>query len=212
MLKGNKIIAIDGFSGAGKGTLAQRLSKHYDVIWLDTGKLYRMVAYRASVEGDCNVERLVDIALSIDLSDVEKYKNMLSSDRVGEAASKISSIPDVRAALLDIQRNIAYNGAGAILDGRDIATVVCPDAKYKIFMYADLSVRANRRLNELISYDIVGYTLDDLLVAMQGRDQRDESRQFAPLVPAEGAFMIDTSYMDAERVYMQVVSYIDSLL
>ena len=207
----NMLIAIDGFSGAGKGTLARGLSEHYGIKWLDTGKLYRIVGYEAIKCGIFDVDILESIACSISIDSIAQYDaNVLSDENIGVVASKISFIPEVRAALLGVQREFAYNKDGAILDGRDIGTVVCPDAKCKVFVYASLALRAQRRVLELQKSGIKVGTIEEIYEIMQSRDERDSNRAFSPLIPAPDAYQLDTSDLDIRTMIQDVIGYINS--
>jgi cytidylate kinase len=191
------IIAIDGPAASGKGTLAKRIAAHYDLPHLDTGLLYRAVA-RALVEAslppdDEHAAIGAAKALSLDALDPEKLRGA----EMSEAASRVAAIPAVRAAILALQRGFARQPQGAVLDGRDIGTVVCPDADVKLFVTASLEERAKRRWRELVlsgaplDYDAV---LDDI----RRRDARDTQRSISPLRQAADAALIDTTHLDAE--------------
>src|SRR5271166_5820171 len=174
------IIAIDGPAASGKGTLGKRLAKHYGYRHLDTGVIYRAVAYALlSAEADLTNEMLaVSAALELD---PEKFGNpVLKTQRVGQAASVVSAIPRVREVLLNFQRQFAAGPPGAVLDGRDIGTVICPDADVKIFVMATREVRARRRAAE---YRAQGRQISDetVLADIEKRDQRDIHRAAAPL-------------------------------
>ncbi|MAH84830.1 MAG: cytidylate kinase [Rhodospirillaceae bacterium TMED8] len=198
------IIAIDGPAAAGKGTLARHLAVELRLAYLDTGLLYRAVGKKVLSLG----VDLEDIARAESISKALKPADLeidgLRADDVAQAASKVSAIPGVRAALLEFQRSFAKSPLkgkkGSILDGRDIGTVVCPDAPVKLFVTASTEVRAQRRFKELQdrgSTVIYARVLED----MNERDARDSSRSVAPLEQAEDAVKIDTSVMDAEAVF-----------
>jgi cytidylate kinase len=185
------IIAVDGPAAAGKGTIARALAKHYGYHFLDTGSLYRMVGLAALKAGGEPItpETAIGAARSLDpkaFTDAE-----LRSETVGAAASIVAVIPDVRAALLDFQRGFAAKQPGAVLDGRDIGTVVCPDADAKLFITASAKVRARRRQAELGAADYAA-----ILAEIRARDERDSQRATAPLVAAADAVVLDTSDMD----------------
>ena len=192
------IIAVDGPAAAGKGTIARALAQHFGYHFLDTGTLYRRVglALLETSDDPRNVKAAVAIAQNLNshpYSDLE-----LRTEAVGAAASIVAVIPEVRTALLAYQRNFADQLPGAVLDGRDIGTVVCPDADVKLFITASTEVRARRRLAELKSYG-VDVSFDVVLAEIKLRDVRDKTRAVAPLVPAADAVVIDTSEMTAEE-------------
>ena len=208
-----RVIAIDGPAAAGKGTLARRLAHHFGLAALDTGALYRAVALRMLRAG----ARHDDVAAAgaaarairrSDLADPE-----IRSEASANMASRISAMPEVRAALLDFQREFARNppaGAkGAVLDGRDVGTRVCPDADAKLFVTASVEERARRRLIELRE---TGHAAihSRVLKDMKERDARDRGREFAPLVPADDAIVIDTGDLDADQVFATALDVITS--
>ncbi len=194
------IIAIDGTFASGKGTLAKKLAEYFGFAYLDTGKLYRALAFKALKKNVdlSDVKTLAQMAGEIKLSELDNKD--LKSGIIGETASKLAVYPEVRAALLDFQKNFAYNPAapGAVLDGRDIGTVIAPDADVKLYIDADPKVRARRRYLELKSY---GEDVDEqkVLQDLYKRDGRDKSRKLAPLKIAENAYLLDTTnlYIDA---------------
>jgi cytidylate kinase len=194
------IIAIDGPAASGKGTLAQRIAGHFGYVWLDTGLLYRAVARDvlaagADLESEADGARAAAALDAVSLSDPA-----LRSTAIGEAASVVAKHPAVRAALLDFQRNFARTPPGAVLDGRDIGTVICPDADVKIFVMADVEVRARRRFEEYVRRG-ENVTYEEVLDVIRQRDARDASRAAAPLVQAPDAIPLDTSAMDIETAF-----------
>lgn len=192
------VIAIDGPAAAGKGTLALRLAAHLNFAYLDTGLLYRAVGARAHVNG-CDP---VDAAATLTPTDLEDPA--LRLDAAAQAASRVAADPAVRQALLDFQRRFAAQppgGArGAVLDGRDIGTVVCPEATLKLFITASLEERATRRLKELRQRGSEAIDTD-VLRDMRERDARDCARSVAPLEPAADSVVIDTSELGPEAVF-----------
>lgn len=192
------IIAVDGPAAAGKGTIARALAQYFGYHFLDTGTLYRRVglALLETSDDPRNVKAAVAIAQNLNshpYSDLE-----LRTEAVGAAASIVAVIPEVRTALLAYQRNFADQLPGAVLDGRDIGTIVCPDADVKLFITASPEVRAGRRLAELKSYG-ADISFDAVLADIRLRDERDRTRAVAPLVPAADATVIETSEMTAEE-------------
>ena len=206
------IIAIDGPAGSGKGTLARKLAKALGYAHLDTGKLYRAVGMSVVEAGEnpANEEAALRAARSLEPQMVVN-KDLLG-DIAAASASKVAAIRSVRAILLAFQREFANappnRAKGAVLDGRDIGTVVCPDADIKLFVTASTEVRAKRRHKELLDRgepSIYSRVLQDMKV----RDKRDEGRAVAPLKPAHDALVIDTSELDADAVFetaMNIVS------
>lgn len=205
------IIALDGPSAAGKGTLARRLAAHYGLAHLDTGSLYRAVGSRVLREGGDPSDVARAVAAAAALSEADRLADDLRTEAVGQAASKVAAIQEVRAKLLDFQRNFARNSpgclAGAILDGRDIGTVICPDADVKLFLTASLEARADRRFRELQAAGAAPIR-HAVLEEMTLRDRRDSERQAAPLKPADDAFVLDTSALDADAVFAAAVGHI----
>ncbi|MBH89652.1 MAG: cytidylate kinase [Magnetovibrio sp.] len=213
-----KIIAIDGPAAAGKGTLAMRLSKHFGLELLDTGLLYRAVGLKVlkvveRIGDDLKVYKDVASRAAQTLVPADLEVDGLRTDQAAQIASKISMVPDVRAALLEFQRNFANNppntSNGAILDGRDIGTVVCPEADVKLFIFASTEVRAKRRFKEL-QFRGVKAIYARVLEEMEERDARDIGRNESPLVAAEDSFQLDTSNLDADEVLSAVLDYIEN--
>jgi CMP/dCMP kinase len=204
------IIAIDGPAASGKGTLGKRLAKHYGYRHLDTGVIYRAVAKALLDAGaDLNNEVLaVSAALELD---PEKFGNpALKTQLVGDAASVISAHPRVREVLMNFQRQFAADPPGAVLDGRDIGTVICPHADVKIFVLADPRVRARRRTLEARTR---GEEVDeaDVLADILKRDERDRNRAVAPLKPAEDAYLLDNSHLDIEGGVRAAIEIVEAV-
>lgn len=195
------VIAIDGTAASGKGTLARRLAERLGFACLDTGRLYRYIGLYAEKGGKDPVETARELART--LEPLALQDPALQTDAAGQAASKVAAISAVRAALIDFQRAFAESPpagfAGAILDGRDIGTVVCPDAGLKLFIDAKTEIRAGRRFKELQSQGI-SVTYDAVLADMRERDQRDAGRVTAPMKPADDAILLDTSAMSIDEV------------
>ena len=205
------IIAIDGPAAAGKGTLARRVAVHFNIAYLDTGLLYRAVGKKVLDASNDPEDAVAAETVARALNAQDLNANGLRVDAVAQAASKVSAVPGVRAALLDFQRDFAKTPPeglnGAVLDGRDIGTVVCQEATAKLFITASTEVRANRRFKELHqanSSAIYARVLED----MKERDERDSSRSFAPLVAAKDANVIDTSDLSANQVFDQALIFI----
>jgi cytidylate kinase len=199
------VIAVDGPAASGKGTLARRLAAHYGLRHLDTGLLYRAVGLKAVASGQDPVQ----IAEKLEFSDLSDPG--LRGDGAAQAGSKVAAIPEVRTALREVQHRFAAEPPGAVLDGRDIGTVVFPEAPVKFYIDAKLEDRARRRHRELLSRgqrSIYSRVLQD----MKERDARDRGRTVAPLIPAKDALVIDSSKLDADAVFAQAVAYIDRVL
>lgn len=204
------IIAIDGPAASGKGTLARKVAGALGYSYLDTGKLYRAVGFRMlqqalNPEVPEELSQLVYFARHLDTRLLDNPE--LLTETSGNAASIVSVKPEIRTALVGLQRDFAHAGPGAVLDGRDIGTVICPEADFKFFITADAEIRAKRRFNELQSLGkAVIYA--DILKDMRERDERDSTRTVAPLVPAKDAISIDTSGLDIEAAVAKVLSFI----
>jgi len=199
------VIAVDGPAASGKGTLARRLAAYYGLRHLDTGLLYRAVGLKAADSGQYPVQ----VAEKLGFSDLKVSD--LRGDGAAQAGSKVAAIPAVRAALRDVQHRFAAEPPGAVLDGRDIGTVVFPEAPIKFYIDARLEDRARRRHRELLGRgqeSIYSRVLQD----MKERDARDRGRTVAPLIPAKDAVVIDSSKLDADAVFAQAVAYIDRVL
>lgn len=204
------IIAVDGPAASGKGTLARRLAKHFGLNHLDTGSLYRAVAFRALAAGadPADPDAAVAAARQVEAGDLADPR--LREDKVAQAASVVAAIPGVRTALLAFQRDFARRAPGAVLDGRDIGTVVCPDADAKIFLTATVEARASRRFKELQAGGgpaIYERVLQDMML----RDARDRERRTAPLQRAADAFELDTTALDADAAFAAALRYIGGL-
>jgi cytidylate kinase len=207
------IIAVDGTAASGKGTLAKRLAEALNLAYLDTGTLYRGVAANALNQGltsqSINPQLAENIAKKIELPAPNDAS--IRTPEVSEMAAIMAAMPEVRAALLDLQRNFASTPPkrydGAILDGRDIGTVVLPSAEIKFFVDADIKIRAERRYKELIN---AGHKvmLPDILVSISGRDEQDRTRTHAPLKQAPDAIMVDTSTYDVDGMVEFALSHI----
>jgi CMP/dCMP kinase len=201
------IIAVDGPSAAGKGTIARAVATHLGYHFLDTGALYRMVGLAMLNAGKSadDVASAVGFAKTLDSAKIQDRD--LRTETVAAMASEVAAIPEVRTALLEFQRQFAKRQPGAVLDGRDIGTIVCPDADLKFFVTASTQVRATRRRAELktlgvhADYETV---LDDIMA----RDERDANRASAPTKQADDAIMIDTSELDQEEVIAAVMGVI----
>jgi cytidylate kinase len=203
------IIAIDGPAASGKGTLARKIAKEMGIPYLDTGSLYRAVGVLTIRRGGNPADATDAIAAANALNINEFTPEDLRSEEAGNAASKVAAVAGVRASLLAYQRNFAAQPSGAVMDGRDIGTVVCPDADAKIFVTASLAVRVERRIKELREK---GESVNEQRVwdDMAARDARDSDRSVAPLKPADDAFVLDTSALNADEALASARAFIVS--
>jgi len=204
------IIAIDGPAASGKGTLAKRLAQHYGYRHLDTGAIYRAVAHALLERGADLRDEALAVSAAMELDPETFGDPALKSQTVGDAASVVSAIPRVREVLLDFQRKFAATSPGAVLDGRDIGTVICPDAEVKIFVIADPGVRAQRRTLEAKSR---GEEADEakILQDILQRDERDRNRATAPLKPAADAYLLDNSNLDIEAGVRAAIDIVEAV-
>jgi cytidylate kinase len=204
------VIAVDGPAASGKGTIARALAERFGLPHMDTGLLYRAVALNllqtgGELDSEFAATRACDIA-QIDFAEPE-----LKSEMVGGIASRISVYPSVRAALLERQRGFAAQPGGAVLDGRDVGTVIAPGADLKLFVTATAEVRAQRRLDELNGRGMNAH-YDDVLADIRTRDERDSGRKAAPLRPADDARVLDTSAMTIEEAVMEATCLVEERL
>ena len=204
------VIAVDGPAASGKGTIARALAKHFQLPHMDTGLLYRAVAlnlwrWGGDPANEFEALRAADM-LSIDPADEE-----LRSEPVSRIASSISAYPSVRAALLKRQQEFAEQPGGAVLDGRDIGTVIAPGADVKLFVTASPEVRAQRRVRELLERGMPAH-YEDVLSDIRARDARDSSRDVAPLLPAGDAIILDTSELDRDAAVAEAVRLVEGRL
>lgn len=203
------IIAVDGPAAAGKGTLARALARHYNYHFLDTGALYRMVGLGVLNSGGDPRDAAAAVKAAETLRPDKVNDADLRTEAVGEAASIVAVNPQVRAALLGFQRAFARKEPGAVLDGRDVGTVVCPEAEAKIFVTASADVRARRRFAELAER---GQTpqFDLVLAEIKARDARDSSRAHAPLIPARDAYVLDSSDLSREEALAKAIAFVEA--
>lgn len=202
------IVAIDGPAASGKGTLARRIAAHYGLPHLDSGLLYRAVAQKL-IARDLLDDAEAAAAAAVALDVTTLADPALRGEAAGAGASVVSAHPAVRAALLDVQRRFAADPSGAVIDGRDIGTVICPDADVKIYVTASPEERTRRRVLEIGSR---GEPADPamILADIKARDARDMNRATAPLKPADDAVLLDTTQLDAEGAFAAAVDVIDA--
>lgn len=226
-----KIITIDGPSGSGKGTVSSLIAKHLGWHILDSGALYRVLAVAAEEQAidftntantstdNTDTDKLCQLAKNLTISFVQNAQSgelepllnnknvaaQIRTDQAGQAASKVAAIPEVRQALLQWQRDY-YREPGLVADGRDMGSVVFPEAPVKIFLTASAEKRAERRYKQLINKGLSA-NMRALLQSIKARDQRDKTRPVAPLVPAEGAFLVDSSELSIEQVVSKILRF-----
>jgi cytidylate kinase len=201
------LITIDGPAASGKGTLAKRLAAHFGLPHLDTGLLYRAVGEKVLAAGRPldDTDAAVAAARSVEIKDLDRDRLMRSG--LGEAASRVAAMPDVRTALLGLQRSFAGAPGGAVLDGRDTGTVVCPNADTKLFVVATVEARAARRHKELSARgEKAAY--EEVLADIRRRDERDAARAVAPLKPAPDAVLLDTTDLDIEAAFQEALKIV----
>jgi len=204
------IIAVDGPAASGKGTIARALAQHYGLPHMDTGVLYRAVAlslWRWGGDPASEFEAL----RACDMLNIDPDDDELRSEPVSRIASSISAYPAVRAALLERQQDFAEQAGGAVLDGRDIGTVIAPQADVKLFVTASPQVRAERRTRELETRGMPAH-FDEVLADIQARDERDSGRETAPLRPADDAVLLDTSNLDPKAAVAEAIRLVESHL
>lgn len=201
------ILALDGPAASGKGTLARRLAAHYGLPHLDSGLLYRAVGMAVVDGGGDPADEAAAVRAARQLSVDSLQAPQLRGDAAAKAASQVAAIPAVREALKDFQQAFVNRPGGAVVDGRDIGTVIAPHADAKLFVTASVEVRAERRLKELLGRGQAAIYAD-VLRDLQERDERDSRRTVAPLVPAEDACVLDTSALDAGQAFEQALAFV----
>lgn len=207
----NKVITVDGFSASGKGSLCISLSKILKLPYLNTGALYRAIGLKLKqldFHDFDNVTKILEITNSIDFSKLDNPE--LFTEEIGALASKVAIIPEVREFLLNLQKDFCNNTNGAILDGRDVGTTICPDAKYKFFITASAEERAKRRYKEMMTKGIET-THNEILTKIKDRDYNDLNRKTSPLKKATDAIEIDTTNLSKEEVLNTVLKFINML-
>jgi cytidylate kinase len=203
------IIAMDGPAASGKGTLAKKLAQHYELEHLDTGALYRGVARDMIAAGKPLDDEQAAAAIAREMDPGSLEDPQLRTAKIGEAASRVAKLKPVRAALMEYQRKFAERPGGAIIEGRDIGTVVCPNADVKLFIEASTEVRATRRHKELIEAgQEISY--EEIHAQITARDTLDRTREISPLLPAKDALLLDTSDLGIEAAFEAAINLIDT--
>ncbi|MGK6317930.1 (d)CMP kinase [Sphingomonas sp. DT-204] len=202
------IIAVDGPAASGKGTIARALARYFGLPHLDTGLLYRAVAATV-LDNELDPEKEADAVASTDFDETLLAEERLKDDRIGKVASIVSAHPLVRAALLQRQRRFAQQPGGAVLDGRDIGTVIAPEAEVKLFVKATPMIRARRRHAELRERGNF-VSLDKVLSDIRARDERDSTRSQAPLKPADDAVLLDTSFLSIDAAVQRAIALVEA--
>jgi CMP/dCMP kinase len=209
------VIAIDGPASSGKGTIAKKIADHFSLPHLNTGALYRAVAFLAlenNLDLENDIKKILPLIKKINSLDLESSK--LHNEEIGKAASSVAKKPEIRQALFNLQKDFINNGiknnGGAVLDGRDIGTVICPDANYKFFIIASVEERAKRRFKQLSQNQNNQTTYEIILSQLKTRDEQDKNRSTSPLKKADDAVEIDTSNINIEEVFNLVKTYINN--
>ncbi len=207
----NKVIAVDGPAASGKGTVSKRIAEALGFGFMDTGLLYRAVGYEVlNLGGNPEDPETAMRGVAMFKMHMRLDNPELKNDQAGNAASKVAAIPKVRSAMLQVQRDFAKDPGeeyqGAVLDGRDIGTVVCPSAQLKLYITADIEIRAERRMKELQSKGL-NVTKASVLEDMRVRDARDSGREAAPMRPADDAIVLDTTNLSADEVISQALEH-----
>ena len=203
------LIAVDGPAASGKGTIARALAAHFGLPHMDTGMLYRAVAVSLLRFGGDPGHEFEAVRAVAGLNQVGPEDPELRDEIAGSIASRISAYPGVRAALIERQRDFAARDSGAVLDGRDIGSVIAPHATAKLFITASPEVRATRRISELLARGIPAH-YEDVLIDIRGRDARDAGRAAAPLMQAADADLLDTSELDIDQAIMRAIALVEA--
>lgn len=201
------VVAIDGPAAAGKGTISRAVAKEFGFSHLDTGLLYRAVGKRALTMGRGVIDEGVAELVARELTENDVVDDGLRTVLVSRAASRVAALPGVRSALLDFQHKFAARDGGAVLDGRDIGTVICPDADVKLYVTASDTTRAQRRFDELIGRG-EETTLTQVAIDLRARDQRDAGRDDAPMKQAADAHLLDTSEMSVDQAIAAAIEHV----
>jgi cytidylate kinase len=204
-------VAIDGPAAAGKGTISRVVAEKFGFAYLDTGSLYRAVGVKALEIGRGVIDPKVAAKVAGNLLDTDIARDDLRTAMAGQAASKVAALPEVRAALLDFQKTYARRDGGAVLDGRDIGTVICPEAEVKIYVTASDEIRAERRHKELVQAK-PELTVTQVLNDLRARDDRDAARDVSPMKPANDALLLDTTELSIDEAVTQALTAVQARL
>jgi len=204
-------VAIDGPAAAGKGTISRAVAEKFGFAYLDTGSLYRAVGVKALKIGCGVIDPEVAANVAGNLSSTDITRDDLRTAMAGQAASKVAAIPEVRAALLEFQKSYARRDGGAVLDGRDIGTVICSNAEVKIYVTASDEIRAERRHKELVTSK-PDLTVEQVLTDLRARDARDASRDASPMKPADDALLLDTTDLSIDEAVTQAIAAVQARL
>lgn len=204
-------VAIDGPAAAGKGTISRAVAAKFGFAYLDSGLLYRATGVKALEVGRGVIDPAVAARLAGNLSQTDLDRNDLRTAMAGQAASKVAAMPEVRAALLEFQKTYARREGGAVLDGRDIGTVICPEAEVKIYVTASDEIRAARRHKELVQAK-PELTVTQVLNDLRARDDRDAARDVSPMRPADDALLLDTTELSIDEAVAQAITAVQARL
>ena len=204
-------VAIDGPAAAGKGTISKAVAAKFGFAYLDSGLLYRATGVKAQEVGRGVIDPVVAARLAGSLSQTDLDRNDLRTAMAGQAASKVAAMPEVRAALLEFQKTYARRIGGAVLDGRDIGTVICPEAEVKIYVTASDEIRAARRHKELVQAK-PELTVAQVLNDLRARDDRDAARDVSPMRPADDALLLDTTELSIDEAVAQAITVVQARL
>jgi len=200
-------VAVDGPAAAGKGTISRAVAEAFGFAYLDTGSLYRAVGVKALEIGRGVIDQRIAARVAGNLSDTDIARDDLRTAMAGQAASKVAAIPEVRGALLQFQKDYARRDGGAVLDGRDIGTVICPEAEVKIYVTASDEIRAERRHKELVESK-PELTVEQVLTDLRARDLRDSSRDTSPMRAADDALLLDTTKLSIDAAVAEAMALI----
>ncbi|MGE4609881.1 MAG: (d)CMP kinase [Paracoccaceae bacterium] len=198
-------VAIDGPAAAGKGTISRAVAEEFGFAYLDSGLLYRATGVKALEDGRGVIDPANAEGLAANLLQIDLDRDDLRTALAGQAASKVAAMPEVRAALLEFQQNYARRDGGAVLDGRDIGTVICPEAEVKIYVTANDEIRAERRYKELVQAK-PDLTVTQVLNDIRARDDRDAARDVSPMRAADDALLLDTSKLSIDEAVLQAIT------
>lgn len=204
------LIAIDGPASSGKGTVSAKVAEHFHIKHLDTGKIYRALGAKVREQGVMVFDTAAVVELAKTIGENDLHQNGLESEEIGLMASMVAAKPEVRQTLLEFQKQFAARPEGALLEGRDIGTVICPDAPFKFFLTAAVEERAKRRLKQLQENGDTTSTYESVLEALKARDERDSNRKDSPMKPADDATIIDATNLSREEAVKLIIQYVEN--